>query len=77
MEMDVWNALVIYRIKSNLSTLWKAMHTVLAIGNGPMPHLGSKLALLKKAQQMLRVLPQLSPLGSYLPLLRPFQQGNV
>ena len=52
-------------------------YTVLAIGNGPKPCLCSNFVLFKKAWQMLRVLLHLSPLGSYLPLLRPFQRGTV
>ena len=51
--------------------------TVLVIGNGPKPLLCSKLALFKKAWQMLRVLLHLSPLGSYLPLLTTFQKDTV
>ena len=43
----------------------KFSDTVLDIGNRPFPHLCSKLALFKKALQMLRMLSHLSPLGSY------------
>ena len=47
--------------------------TVLAIGNKIKPLLWSKLALFKTPWQAFKVLPQLSPLGSYLPQLRVFQ----
>ena len=46
--------------------------TVLAIGNGPKPHLCNKFELFMKAWQMLKVLLHLNTFGSYLPLLRPF-----
>ena len=51
--------------------------TVMAIGNEIKRLSFNKFTLFKTSWQMFRVLPQLSHLGLYLPLLRAFQWGTA